>query len=97
MKYTKERIYALAQIARINLTEEEAERFCLELDEMRNFADVLQNAPQEADGEDPFLDAVGTDALRPDRPGESLSQKEALSAAPVSQDGYFFVPRVLEE
>lgn len=97
MKYTKERIYALAKIARIAVTEEEAERFCLELDEMRKFADVLQNAPQETDREDPFLDAVGKDSLRPDRLGSSLTREEALSAAPASRDGYFFVPRVLEE
>ena len=97
MKYTKERICALAQIARIAVTDEEAERLCSELDEMQRFADVLQNAPQEADREDPFLDAVDMDALRPDGTETSLPGEEALAAAPMSRDGYFLVPRVLEE
>lgn len=97
MKYTKERIYELARIARIAVTDEEAERFCRDLNEMRQYADVLQNAPQETDREDPFWDAVSMEALRPDHTEASLPKEEALAAAPVSRDGYFLVPRVLEE
>ena len=94
MEYTLERIEALAAAARITLTKEEAEQMKTALDRMRGVADALCDTDVAPD---PFFGAVGLARLREDTVVSGLSQKESLAPAPLCEDGYFVVPRTVEE
>jgi aspartyl-tRNA(Asn)/glutamyl-tRNA(Gln) amidotransferase subunit C len=93
MTYNKEYVLELAKIARIAITEDEAEALVGELESLHGFAEILQNQPDRAD---PFWGAVSLSQLRDDEVGECLSQADALANAPVAENGAFVVPRVIE-
>jgi len=86
----------VAKLARLELTEEELERFTGQL------AAVLEHA---ADVES--LDTAGVpptahplplqNVLRADEPVPSLDRDEVLAMAPEAEDGRFRVPRILSE
>ena len=84
----------VARLARLQLSDEELDRFAAQL------GDVLDHASE--------IDSLDTDdveptshpyplvnVLRRDEPAPTLSPEEALSQAPVSEDGQFRVPQVL--
>ena len=84
----------MARLARLQLSDEELDRFAAQL------GDVLDHASE--------IDSLDTDdveptshpyplvnVLRRDEPAPTLSPEEALSQAPVSEDGQFRVPQVL--
>lgn len=71
----------------------EAESFCRELTALEELcAPLLGFTGQSTDR----LRARGTDALREDRVGESLSIEALRAMAPVWEDGFFAVPRAIE-
>ena len=86
----------VARLARLDLTDEELDRFTDQL------GAVLEHAADVA-----ALDTAGVpptahplplaNVLRDDRPGASLDRDEVLSQAPAAQDGRFRVPRILGE
>ncbi len=96
MIYTTEKIQALAAMSHIALSEAEVERMRHELGAMHAFAEALQNAPLEAEGEDPFLDSVPLSALREDIPGTCLPPERLLPGKGLDTP-YFTVPRTVEE
>jgi len=83
-----EEVRHVASLARIDLDESEVEQFT------ERFADVL--AAFEALDEVPEVEREEelANVMRPDEVEESLSQDEALSNAPETEDGYFKGPRV---
>ena len=93
MTYNKEYVLELAKIARIAITENEAEALVADLESLHGFAEILQNQPDRADS---FWGAVSLSQLRNDEVGECLSQADALANAPVAENGAFVVPRVIE-
>ncbi len=93
MTYTKERVLELAKIARIFVSEAEAEALAEDLESLHAFAEILQNQPDRAD---PFWGAVTLSQLREDEVGECLDREEALANAPSADKGAFLVPRVIE-
>ncbi len=89
----------LAQLARIELTEAELDRMLGELSVILDAVALVQQAP--TDGVEPMShpmpltnvarpDVVSSDALR-------LTAEQALSGAPVAEEGRFMVPRILGE
>ena len=86
----------VAKLARLDLTEEELERFTGQL------AAVLEHAADVA-----ALDTAGVpptahplplaNVLREDEPRPSLDRDEVLAQAPKAEDGLFWVPRILGE
>jgi aspartyl-tRNA(Asn)/glutamyl-tRNA(Gln) amidotransferase subunit C len=86
----------VARLARLDLTEEELERFTGQL------AAVLEHAADVAS-----LDTAGVpptahplplqNVLRADAPVPSLDRDEVLAMAPEAEDGRFRVPRILSE
>ncbi len=86
----------VARLARLDLTDEEIDRFTGQL------AAVLEHAADVA-----ALDTAGVpptahplpleNILRDDVPGPSLDRDEVLSQAPAAEDGRFRVPRILGE
>lgn len=86
----------MARLARIALTEDELDRYALQL------ASVLEHAAQVA-----ALDTAGAaptahpfplrNVLRPDEPRPSLDPQVVLAEAPAAEEGRFRVPRILGE
>ena len=95
MIYSTERVLTLSKIAHIALSQEETEAMRHSLGKLHGFAEALQNAPIEAEAEDPFLDAVGLEALREDCVEMRISPKELCAGT--AETGYFTVPRTVEE
>jgi aspartyl-tRNA(Asn)/glutamyl-tRNA(Gln) amidotransferase subunit C len=90
-----EQVEHVARLARLSLTEEEAERYTSQLAAILEFADQLQ----ELDVSDvpPTSHVVPIhNVLREDEERPGLSREAALAGAPDSEDGQFRVPAILE-
>ncbi len=95
MPLTQKEVEHIADLARLNLTPEEKERYRQQLSAILDYFAQLSQ-----------LDTVDTpptssvlpprSALRADEPRPGLSQEELLRNAPDTQDGQFRVPPVLE-
>lgn len=96
MTITREDVAHTARLARLDLTEEEIERFGRELARITEYMAQLSEAISGNESEEPVLplikDAV---AMRDDVVTPSLDPEAAVSQAPDSRDGLFRVPRVI--
>jgi aspartyl-tRNA(Asn)/glutamyl-tRNA(Gln) amidotransferase subunit C len=86
----------VARLARLGLTDEEKDRL------RRELGLILEHAARVAEvaAEDvpPTSHPIPrSNVLRPDEPGSSLTQEEALANAPEVEDGRFKVPPILED
>jgi aspartyl-tRNA(Asn)/glutamyl-tRNA(Gln) amidotransferase subunit C len=86
----------VARLARITLTDAEAERFG------RQLADILRYVEQlgelDVTNVQPLAHAADvTNVLRDDQPRESLPVELALREAPATDGRFFLVPQVLGE
>lgn len=86
----------LADLARIELTDDELERLAPQLDVILDaVADVSKVAGPDVV---PMSHAVPlTNVFRPDVVKASLAPADVLAAAPASEDGRFRVPRIMDE
>lgn len=92
---TKEEVEKAANLARLNLSDGEAENYAGELNAILKHVDQL--AEVNTDGVKATFHAVDNNkALREDVVVESLSNEEALSNAPEKGEGCFKVPKVIE-
>ncbi len=86
---TKADVERVANLACIELNEEELQEFTLQLGAILEYfdelADIEAQPPKKEEG----------NVLRADEVTTSLSQKEALSNAPRTEGGYFRGPRIL--
>lgn len=98
MKLTDTEVRYVANLANLNLTEEEIARMVHDLDGILGQMDRL--AAIDTEGIAPMTqvlyDAAETATLRPDVERASLDNELALANAPSAGDGYFKVPRVIE-
>jgi aspartyl-tRNA(Asn)/glutamyl-tRNA(Gln) amidotransferase subunit C len=78
----------VADLARVDLSEAEAEAFADQFAEILDYFETLEDVPAVED--EPDL----VNVLRPDEERASLSQSEALSNAHETEDGKFKGPRV---
>lgn len=83
-----EEVRHVADLARVDLAEEEVEEFAGQFSEVVDYFEALDEVPTVED--DPDL----VNVMRPDEVREGLSQEEALANAPESEEGYFKGPRV---
>lgn len=87
---------ALAKMVRVDLAEGEAGRLRAELQAMLEFAARLDDVAVGATPEWAPPPPEGR-PLRADVPVASLPREVALALAPTVEDGYFKVPRTLDE
>ena len=81
----------VARLARLELSEEEVERFSAELSKVVDYIEKIEELDLE--GVAPTSHVVDvTNALRPDEPRPSWPRDEVLAAAPDAGDGGFRVP-----
>ncbi|MFB6075121.1 MAG: Asp-tRNA(Asn)/Glu-tRNA(Gln) amidotransferase subunit GatC [Haloarculaceae archaeon] len=78
----------VAELARVDVDEEEAERFAGQFAEILSYFETLDEVPELE------READLTNVMRADEVGESLSQEEALANAPESEAGFFKGPKV---
>ena len=85
-----------ADLARIQLTEEEITRFAGEFD---SIMDAVASVSEVASEDVPATShpIAMTNVFREDVVTETLTQEEALAGAPDAQDGRFAVPQILGE
>ncbi len=91
-----ERLEHLQRLSRLELTEEEAAAFSADLDLLLAYLARLQEADLDDEPEwtPPLPPASPT---RPDVVQPSLAREMALGLAPAAQDGFFRVPRTLDD
>ncbi|MEF8776166.1 MAG: Asp-tRNA(Asn)/Glu-tRNA(Gln) amidotransferase subunit GatC [Haloarculaceae archaeon] len=78
----------VANLARIDLDDEEVERFTDQFGDILDYFETLEEVP-EVEAE-PDL----TNVMRPDEERESLDREDALANAPEVEDGFFKGPKV---
>jgi aspartyl-tRNA(Asn)/glutamyl-tRNA(Gln) amidotransferase subunit C len=98
VKITENEVRYVADLANLELREDEIGRMCAELDEILTHIGKLNELP--TDGIEPMAqvlyEAEETATLREDVPHLTLSQDDAVVNAPQSSGGYFKVPKVIE-
>lgn len=86
----------VANLSRLNIPEQDADEYIKELSEILDYIDNLQQI--NTDDIQPTTYALPMqNVFREDEVRPSLDREKALQNAPVKEDGYFKVPRVLEE
>jgi aspartyl-tRNA(Asn)/glutamyl-tRNA(Gln) amidotransferase subunit C len=88
MPVDDEEVRHVASLARVDLDEEEVERFAEQFGDILEYFEALEEVP-EVEREEEL-----TNVMRPDEIREGLSQEEALRNAPETEDGYFKGPKV---
>ena len=95
MKITKEEVKYVANLARLNVSEQEADELCAQMADIISFADALGEI--DTNGIEPTNHAIKIEnVLREDEVKESYDREEIIKNAPMKQAGCYAVPRVVE-
>lgn len=96
MKVTKEDLQNVAVLSRLSISAEQEEKYLGQLDEFLTYVENL--AAIDTENVEPTTYALPMqNVFREDEVKESLDRDEALLNAPLKEDGYFKVPKVLED
>jgi aspartyl-tRNA(Asn)/glutamyl-tRNA(Gln) amidotransferase subunit C len=92
MNLTREDVLKLADIAKLELSEPQADALLGDLEKMLGFVDKVRAL--DLDGVEPLVYMTDREnVLRDDVPTEALSHTDALRNAPGADSDYFRVPR----
>ncbi len=95
MKITRQEVEHVARLARLELTEQEADTFTGQLDAILAYVDTLKEL--NTDGIIPTAHAVPMEnAFREDEVQPSIGVENALANAPARAESFFRVPKVIE-
>ena len=95
---TRENVEHIAKLARLNFSNEEYEKLTHDMNNVLGYIDqlseldVLKVEPLENINE-----SVEKNVFRKDESKPSLTVENALKNAPKAADGYFLVPKVIEQ
>ena len=96
MKVTEQDIKTVASLSRLKIDATESAEVVEQLDKFLTYVENLQSIDTENIEPTtyalPMQNVFRTDEVKP-----SLDRELAISNAPLAEDGYFKVPRVLEE
>jgi aspartyl-tRNA(Asn)/glutamyl-tRNA(Gln) amidotransferase subunit C len=95
MKLSRAEVEHIAELAKLELTEEEKIKFCEQLSAILEYAEMLQQLDTEA------IPPTATvlplqNVMRPDEVAPSFSQEDILANAPDAAEGCFRVRAILE-
>ncbi|WP_102347868.1 Asp-tRNA(Asn)/Glu-tRNA(Gln) amidotransferase subunit GatC [Bacillus sp. Marseille-P3661] len=94
-RISEEQVKHVAHLARLAVTEEEAQNFTKHLDAIIGYAELLNEL--DTDNVEPTTHVLDIkNVLRKDESRQWLSQDEALKNAPDKKDGQFRVPSIIE-
>jgi len=98
MKITRKDVDYVAELAHLELREEELNRLQEQLDAILTYIDKLNqvDTAQVAPMAQVLYEARPDVALRPDGLGASLERPQALAAAPDANGNFIKVPKVIE-
>lgn len=95
MKITRELLDKIANLARLEFDEKDAEKMMQDMTAMVNWVDRLKEV--DTTGIEPLTSmSHEINALREDEVNNQLTQEEVLKNAPLKNEDYFRVPKVLE-
>ena len=92
MSLSRDQVLHVARLARLELTEDEVERFGTELSNVLSHIETIGELGDMADVEPTSHVVAVENTLRADEPLPSLSQADALAGAPDPAQGGFRVP-----
>jgi len=96
MEITLKEVEQVAKLARLELSEDEKAIFARQLSAILSYMDQLKTL--DTGGVEPTATVLPTDnVFRDDQVRPSLPQEAALANAPDQADGFFRVPRILED
>ncbi len=96
MEITSELIDRLAHLSMLTFNEMEKEQLRIELEKMTGFIDKLKEL--DTTNVEPLRHITSNQSItREDRAGNELSTAEAMQNAPVHDEAYFKVPKVLKK
>lgn len=95
MKVTKEDIANVAVLSRLSVSEAEADKYMGQMDKILTYMDNLSQLNTESVKPTTYALPM-QNVFREDVVRESLDREAALANAPLREDGYFKVPKVLE-
>lgn len=95
MAIERKTVEHVARLARLQLTDEELDRYGAQLGAILDYIAKLEKL--DVAGAEPLVHpAEGANVFREDVPGASLPRPEALKNAPEKTDEFFIVPKVVE-
>ena len=96
MEITKEQVEHVARLARLEVSEDEKAMFARQLSGILTYMDQLKEL--DTKGIEPTATVLPTDnVFRDDNVRPSLTQERALANAPDQAEGFFRVPKILED
>lgn len=95
MKVSKEEILHIAKLANLNLKEEEIDTYLLHLQDILNFANIVNNAPVEG-----LKETIGSNknynVFRKDEIINFEDNEALLANAPEKERNMFKIPKVIQ-
>ncbi|MBI3809208.1 MAG: Asp-tRNA(Asn)/Glu-tRNA(Gln) amidotransferase subunit GatC [Nitrospirae bacterium] len=96
MEISKEQVEHVARLARLDVSEDDKTTFARQLSSILTHIDQLKEV--ETAGVEPTATVLPTDnVFRDDAVRPSLLQEQALANAPDQAEGFFRVPKILED
>jgi aspartyl-tRNA(Asn)/glutamyl-tRNA(Gln) amidotransferase subunit C len=94
-RITRPEVHRIAKLARLALTDAEADRMTVDLDHILEYAEMLQEL--DTDGIEPTAHAIPlATPMRPDRAEPGIDPALAVSNASEAVDTAFVVPKVID-
>lgn len=94
MKVSKDEIKHIAKLANLNLAEDEVDTYLLHLQDILNFANIVNNAP--VDGLEETIGANDNyNVFRKDEVKNFGEKELLLQNAPEQEEGMFRIPKVI--
>ncbi len=95
MKITKQEVDHVAKLARLELSQEEQEKFTEQLSNILTYVEKMNQL--DTAGVAPTSHVLDiSNVMRDDVPAESLPQEKALANAPDKAAGHYKVPKIIE-
>lgn len=94
MAVTKEDVKYIAELARLNLSEQELQEYTQQLNDILMYMDKLNEI--NTDNVEPLSHPLeGTNVFREDKVQKSVNREDALKNAPDKDHQFFKVPKVI--
>lgn len=99
MPLTEKDVRYVAELAHLELTDEEVRKFLPQLDSILQYIDKLNqlDTTQVEPMAQVMTDGAGKALMRADEPRKTFAPEEALANAPERGGDFFRVPRVIEK
>ena len=96
MRVTLKDVEKIARLAKLSVSDEEKEKFQIQLDAILDYVDQLNQADTE-NVEPTFYIQHDSSSMREDQVAESLPREAVLRNAPAHSLGFFRVPKILSQ